>query len=228
MIIGGLQKCSFIDFPEQVSAVVFVKGCNLSCGYCHNPSLFNEDIAPLNVEQVLSFLSSRRGKLGGVVVTGGEPLLQADLKQFIALIKGMKFKVKLDTNGTSPVALKELVSSGLLDYVAMDLKDLPSEYPSFCGMRGSPDLVNDSIQFLLKQGVVDYEFRTTVLTSRHDGKKLAKMAKVVGHAKRWVLQQFKPGVNLSTVSATECPSVDFMEHMSRDLSLSFNVNCSWR
>src|SRR5574344_1116419 len=122
MIIGGFQKSSLIDYPGMISAIIFTKGCNFKCPYCHNPELFENTSSDLiKPDDVLSFLSTRKGKLDGVVVTGGEPTLQHDLKDFIKEIKDMDFLVKLDSNGTNPEMLKELINENLVDYVAMDI-----------------------------------------------------------------------------------------------------------
>ena len=120
--IGGLQKCSLIDYPEKLAAIIFTQGCNFKCPYCHNPELNAAQGNPFDKRMILEFLKTRVGKLDGVVITGGEPTLHKNLPDFIAKIKGLGFCVKLDTNGTNPEMLKRLLDEKLIDYVAMDIK----------------------------------------------------------------------------------------------------------
>ena len=161
MLIGGLLKFSMIDFPGKISAIVFTQGCNLNCGYCHNPELI-----PTATEQpypdgdVLDYLQKRRGALDGVVITGGEPAIQPDLKDFIAKIKAMGYLVKLDTNGTNPAALRDLLQSNLLDFVAMDIKAPMEKYDEVCGVPVNIDNIKASIEMIEASGVA-HEFRTT-------------------------------------------------------------------
>lgn len=135
MRIGGLQKVTLLDYPGKVACTVFLPGCNLRCPYCHNPSLVlpgqeTENISP---ESLLAFLNTRRGKLDGVCVTGGEPTLHRDLPELLGQIRDLCFSVKLDTNGTNPEMLASLLQTGVLDYVAMDIKNSPARYAQTCG-----------------------------------------------------------------------------------------------
>lgn len=159
MHIGGMVKNSFVDFPNTLACVFFTTGCNMRCWYCHNSHLF--DAAPkVSEQEALDFLKERKTFLEGVVISGGEPTLQPDLKAFITKIKKLGFQVKLDTNGSHPDILIDLVQSGLLDYVAMDIKAPLAKYEKVVGKVDFLQNVARSRDFLL-QNLVDYEFRTT-------------------------------------------------------------------
>jgi len=228
MLIGGLHRCSFIDYPGLLSAVVFLRGCNLRCGYCHNPGLVEgKATESLSEAEVFAFLESRRGRLEGVVVTGGEPTLQPGLQGFIAQVRGLGFKVKLDTNGTNPEVLASLLEAGLLDYVAMDLKDVPEQYPAFCGLRTGPERIRRSIDLILGSKV-DHEFRTTVVAPHHDPSRLDEMARAIEGAQRWVLQQFRPGKVLEPEAAFQAPDPAFLQAMAAEAQARRGLACSWR
>ena len=199
MRIAGLQKLSLLDFPGHVSCTVFTGGCNFRCPFCHNASLvLPEQLAcePDRESEVLAFLKKRKGILEGVVVSGGEPLLQADVRSFLQQAKDLGYLVKLDTNGSFPKKLKELAGAGLVDYVAMDIKNAPALYRM---TAGAPALdlaaVEESKDFLLG-GTVDYEFRTTVVKGLHTEKSLRGAAEWIRGAKAWFLQQYKDSGNI--------------------------------
>lgn len=168
MNIAGLQKMTLLDYPGKVACTVFLGGCNFRCPFCHNSSLLSasapEEMTP---EQLLSFLKKRQGLLDGVCITGGEPTLSPDLGNLLEQIKALDFSVKLDTNGTNPRMLKELVRAGLIDYVAMDIKNSPRRYPQTAGIPGlAMEKIEESMAFLLT-GSLEYEFRTTVVDELH-------------------------------------------------------------
>ena len=168
MNISGLQKMTLLDFPGKVACTVFLNGCNYRCPFCHNAELLDGNMEPLmSGEEFLSFLKKRQGLLDGVCISGGEPTLAAGLKELMARIKAMGFAVKLDTNGSRPAVLKEVVEAGLADYVAMDIKNCPARYAETCGLQ-KVDLaaIEESIRFLMR-GKVDFEFRTTVIRELH-------------------------------------------------------------
>ena len=135
MIFGGLQKLTLLDFPGAVACIVFTKGCNFLCPFCHNALLVNkvDQAQEIDEEEIISFLKKRTGVLEGVVITGGEPLLHPGLEDFIVRVRELGYRVKLDTNGSRPEYLKSLVSKGLLDYVAMDIKNSLEKYPKTAG-----------------------------------------------------------------------------------------------
>ncbi len=192
MQILGFQKLTLLDFPEKVACIVFTGGCNFRCPFCHNASLVTHtgDNTPINEEDIFSYLSTRKNLLDGIVITGGEPLLQPDLADFIRKVKNYVKAVKLDTNGTFPTRLKALVQEGLVDYVAMDVKNCRGKYPLTAGTdRFSLSDIEESIDFLLS-GAVDYEFRTTVVEGLHTPQDIVKIAKWIRGAKRYYLQNF--------------------------------------
>ncbi len=192
MKIAGLRKCSMVDYPGKMAAVIFTPGCNLDCYYCHNRFLLDEDALQEehDPQAVLAILARRRGFLDGVVISGGEPTLQSDLERFILDVRELGFPVKLDTNGLRPDVLKELLQSGLLDYVAMDLKASQAKYSQLCGCNVDVDLIDRSISLLLESGV-QYEFRTTVAPEL-DGNDLRDMSEWIAGARHYVLQQYRP------------------------------------
>ena len=194
MIIKGLQKLTLLDYPGKCACTVFTFGCNLRCPFCHNASLVQKregDDGAISEDEFFSFLDSRKGLLDGVTITGGEPLLQPDLKEFIIKIKEKGFLVKLDTNGTFPKKLKQLIDANLLDYVAMDVKNGFTKYPLTVGVKDfdvAP--VKESIEILLDDKV-DYEFRTTVSKELFNLSDIEEIGDALKGAKRYFLQAFK-------------------------------------
>lgn len=192
MKINGFQKMTLLDFPGRVAATLFLGGCNLRCPFCHNASLVLPDGVreEYTETEVFSYLERRRGLLDGVCVTGGEPLLRTELPAFLAKIRQMGFAVKLDTNGTLPERLIALCSAGLVDYVAMDVKNALPRYAETVGVDGFDTApVEKSIDFLLSRKV-DYEFRTTVVRECHTVEDIAALAARIAGAKRYFLQSF--------------------------------------
>lgn len=192
MIVSGFQKLTLLDFPGKVACTVFTGGCNLRCPFCHNSALVTklDPSSYYDTEDVLGYIRSRKGLLDGVAITGGEPLLQSDIDVFIAKIKDMGFKVKLDTNGTFPDKLIEFVNAELVDYVAMDVKNREEKYAETVGVKNF-DLIpiNKSIDFLL-EGKVPYEFRTTVVKQFHTVADIEALAKRISGAENYFLQNF--------------------------------------
>ncbi len=213
MVFAGIQKLSLLDYPGRVACTLFTMGCNFRCPWCHNAGLVLPDQLPegaLDGEEVLTFLRRRQGVLDGVAITGGEPLLHAEaLEEFLPAVKALGYGVKLDTNGSFPEALRRLVERGLVDRVAMDVKNGPSRYGETIGLRGSvPAAVERSRDFLLS-GAVDYEFRTTVVKGLHTEESLLEAAEWIRGAKVWYLQRFQDsgtlidGTGLSAFSGAE-------------------------
>jgi len=162
MKIGGLQKFSFIDYPNKTSAIIFTQGCNFRCAYCHNPELVypNKYQVPMPEEQVFAFLESRKNQLDAVVITGGEPTLQPDLIEFIKKIKSMGFLVKLDSNGSNPKVLEQVINQKLVDFIAMDIKAPFDKYNLVCCVPININDITKSID-LIKNSGIDFLFRTT-------------------------------------------------------------------
>lgn len=192
MLISGLQKLTLLDYPGRVACTVFTGGCNFRCPFCHNaPLVLPERLARDSSEEaVLAFLRKRRGVLDGVAVTGGEPLLHRDIGAFLEKVKALGFSVKLDTNGSFPDRLRALVSAGLVDRVAMDVKNSPALYEKTAGAAVDMAAIERSRDFLLS-GAVDYEFRTTVVKGLHTKESLMDAARWIRGAKEYYLQQFK-------------------------------------
>lgn len=206
MKLAGLQKLTLLDFPGHVACTVFTAGCNLRCPFCHNSELVLPERRPtlMDEEDFFSFLEKRQGILEGVCVTGGEPLLQKDIAPFLRRIKDLGFAVKLDTNGCFPTVLRSLVEDGLVDFVAMDIKNSPARYGQTAGI---PDFdltpIQESVSFLLS-GAVDYEFRTTVAAQFHDEDSFRDIARWIAGAKRYALQEFKDSGDILTGGLTPC------------------------
>jgi pyruvate formate lyase activating enzyme len=192
MTIHGFQKMTLLDYPGKVACTLFTAACNFRCPFCHNAGLVTKiDTAErIDEEEIFSYLKKRQGILDGVCITGGEPTLQKDLPEFIRAIRALGYDVKLDTNGTSPDLLKALIDEGLVDYVAMDVKNAPEKYPLTVGLADydiTP--IQRSIDLLL-EGRVDYEFRTTVVAEYHTPEDIASIARWIEGAPRYFLQPF--------------------------------------
>lgn len=192
MRIDGLQKMTLLDFPGKVACTVFTGGCNFRCPFCHNALLVTKlpEKPDYTEDEILSFLEKRIGLLDGVAITGGEPLLNPDIGDFIRKIRDMGYAVKLDTNGSFPERLKAIVSEGLVDYVAMDIKNRREKYAETVGLKNL-DLskIEESVEFL-KSGAVDYEFRTTVVKQFHTVEDIRAAAEWISGVKRYFLQNF--------------------------------------
>ena len=194
MLISGLQKMTLLDYPGLVACTVFTGGCNFRCPFCHNASLvLPEELqaADGGVEAVLSFLKKRQGLLDGVAVTGGEPLLHADMADFLREVKTLGYRVKLDTNGSFPDRLQSLVEEGLVDRVAMDIKNAPALYARTAGLETMDMAAVARSRDYLLSGAVEYEFRTTVVRGLHTRESLVESARWIAGAQAYFLQQFK-------------------------------------
>lgn len=191
MQIHGFNKTTLLDYPGLVAATIFTGACNFRCPYCHNAELvLNPSSQPIiPEEEILAHLKKRRGITQGVCITGGEPTLQKDLKDFIKKLKELELKVKLDSNGYKPEVLKDLVKEGLLDYVAMDVKAPLDEYDIIAGVKLDSSKLKESIDFLI-EGHVPYEFRTTVVKDFHTRESFEKMAELIKGADRYFLQGY--------------------------------------
>ena len=193
MKIGGLQKVSLIDYPGLICAVVFLQGCNFKCSYCHNSELVDPHLFQpcIKEKEVLDFLNTRKGKLDAVTITGGEPTIHDDLAPFIKQIKKMGFAVKLDTNGSQPQVIKNLLAEKLLDFIAMDIKAPLEKYKDIVKTHVNPDSIKKSIRLILKSKI-PYEFRTTIVQSQLEEKDILQITKLIPRADCYVLQKFVP------------------------------------
>ena len=197
MKIKGLQKLTLLDYPGRLAATVFLGGCNMRCPFCHNASLVvRPDNTEITEDELFAFLESRRGKLSGVCVTGGEPTLNRELPSFISKIRALGYSVKLDTNGTNPEMLESLIRDGLVDYVAMDIKTSIENYGRVSGI---PDIDTSKIERsidLLLSGTVPYEFRTTVVRELHTASDFYSIGRRIEGARAYFLQSFKDSGDL--------------------------------
>ena len=215
MRIQGLQKLTLLDYPEHTACTVFTAGCNFRCPFCHNASLV-VDIPKeeqISEEEFFAFLQKRIGIIDGVCVSGGEPLLQPDIEQFIRKIKDMGFAVKLDTNGSFPDKLIHLVEQGLVDYVAMDIKNSPDTYVFTAGTE-TLDIVSvkKSVAYL-KEGHVPYEFRTTVVKHYHSKESFEEIGKWLEGTEKYFLQNFVDSGDLIGKNTRGCSEEEMKEFL---------------
>lgn len=225
MNIMGLQKLSLLDYPGKMCCTVFTAGCNMRCPFCHNASLvLPEKITGdrISQDEVMAFLVKRKKVLDGVCISGGEPLLQKDIADFLEKIKELGYQIKLDTNGTFPQKLRQLVDEGLVDYVAMDIKNSPERYSSTAGLDALDIAdVEESIRYLLK-GTVDYEFRTTVVKPLHKEEDFIVIGTWLKGAKRYYLQSFVDSGDLIGKNMTGYDK-ETMEHFRQLLLKNISI-----
>ena len=195
--IKGLEKLSVIDYPGKTCAIVFLAGCNFRCPYCQNPDLIKRpgSLPDISEEEVLDFLKSRRKWLDGLCLTGGEPCLHRGLPDFIRKVKREGFLIKLDTNGSNPGMLEQLVREGLVDYISMDIKAPPERYEEVARVRVSREDIQRSVEIIMNSGV-EYEFRTTVVPRLFNKDDMERIGKWLRGAERFFIQGFRPGVTL--------------------------------
>ncbi len=192
MRIYGLQKTTLLDYPAHLAATIFTGGCNFYCPYCHNEELIHPDtVPPYTEEEVLDFLRKRKDVLEGVCITGGEPTLQKDLAVFIEKVRGLGYKIKLDTNGYRPEVLKTLLEEGTLDYVAMDVKGAPSAYEKTVGLAQMDfSKIRESLTILKNSGVL-FECRTTVVKGLHTKEDFEEMGEFLRGVEKHYIQNYK-------------------------------------
>ena len=221
MNIIGFQKLTLVDYPGKVAAILFTGGCNFRCPYCHNGELvlYPEDFPPYPDEDIFSYLDKRKGILDGVVVSGGEPTLQADLAPYLERIKERGLLVKLDTNGTRPGVIRKLVEGKLVDYIAMDVKNSLSGYARTIGLKSfDTSGIEESISYL-KEGHVEYEFRTTVTRELHHEENIRDLALLLKGCRAYYLQNYVSNEN--TISKNNSPlSLDELKNYIEILRLS--------
>ena len=223
MNFAGIQKLTLLDYPGKTACTLFTDGCNLRCPFCHNARLVlpeMRDKTSLSDTEILAFLKKRAGLLDGVCITGGEPLLHfRELREFLQQVRALGYAVKLDTNGTRPNALAELLRDGLIDYAAMDVKNAFPYYPETVGL---PDFdvtpVKESIALLIQSGI-EYEFRTTVVREFHTVERIRELAQSIVGAKRYFLQYFKDSGELIADGLSAVPAAEMQE--MRDAAAEF-------
>ena len=219
----SINTLSLLDYPEKVAAILYVQPCNFRCPFCHNwkTLITNHEMEAIPFEEILSFLRKRIGILDGVVISGGEPTLMPDLKEKIIEIKKLGYLVKLDTNGTNPEMLEDLVNSKLVDYVAMDVKNSLFNYENVSGVKPDTTKLLRSIEFL-KQNKVDYEFRMTLINEFHNVEDIREIASLLKGSKKFYLQKFmdSDGVeNKNLHHVDEGLANKYREILSKDIEL---------
>ena len=229
MLILGLTKTTLLDYPSKVAATIFTGGCNFRCPFCHNGPFVinaaNED--PISKEEVMEHLVKRRNVLNGVCITGGEPTIQADLPDLIKEIKALGYDIKLDTNGGNPGVLKKLIDEGLIDYVAMDIKNSMEKYIFTAKINGSLlDKVKESVE-ILKAAPIPYEFRTTVVKPLHEREDFEKIAKWIEGAPNWYIQSYKESKNVISPGFASYTKEEITD-MLTGLSEKYGLNISLR
>lgn len=210
MEIYGFQSLTLLDYPGCLAATIFTGGCNFRCPFCQNKDLLHPE-EPIPGEEIFAVLKKRRRMLDGVCVTGGEPTLQPDLAEFLAEVRSLGYRIKLDTNGSRPEVLRQLAEKGLLDYVAMDIKNSPAKYAATCGRLPSFDAVKESVDFLMR-GSLDYEFRTTVMPELHTETEMREIGAWIAGAPRYFLQAYRESDGVLSPVFTE-PGKEYMEQM---------------
>lgn len=214
MYINGFQKLTILDYPGKVACIIFTPGCNFRCPFCHNAALVThiDKDTYIDEKEVLSYLEKRQGILDGVVITGGEPLLQDGIEDFIGKIKELGYSVKLDTNGSFPEKLISLVEKGLVDYVAMDIKNSKAKYMTTIGVNNiHMASIEKSVEFLL-QNKVDYEFRTTIVDKFHTTQDIQDIVVWIKGTHKYFLQNFVDSGDLIK-GGLEPVSVDLLKEM---------------
>lgn len=225
MLIGGIQKFSLIDYPGKISAIIFTQGCNFRCPYCHNPELVEPALfqRAMSSKKIFSFLEKRKGEIDAVVVTGGEPTLQKDLLNFIRKIKNMGYLVKLDTNGSNPNIIENMIDKKLVDYIAMDIKAPLQKYEEIVRAEIDTKKIEKSINLIMESGI-DYEFRTTLIKPLLSTEDVLNIGKTIQGAKRYILQKFIPSKTLDREFLASTFSTDDFKFLHKKLG-SYIVEC---
>ena len=206
MEFSGLEKLSLVDYDDNLTATLFMAGCPFRCPFCHNAPLVlhPERAEKIPFDEILDYLNKRKGVLDAVCISGGEPTLMPDLEEKIRAIKELGYLIKLDSNGCNPNVLKHLVSEGLLDYIAMDIKNSKSKYFVTAGARVDMDAIEESVRFIMSCGV-KYEFRTTMMTEFHDEADMEAIGRWIAGAQRYFLQRYIDSENTIRRNFHEIP-----------------------
>ncbi len=213
MDVYGMEKLSLVDYDGVVAATIFTGGCNFRCPFCHNGTLVTDfkQISTIDENEIISYLKKRQGIIEGLCITGGEPTLNPDLPNFIEKVKSTGIKVKLDSNGTNPDMIKSLVLNGLIDHIAIDIKNDKAHYAAIIGFdEFDTSKIEKTVSFLL-EGKISYEFRTTLIDEFHDENNLIEIGKWIFDAEKYFLQKFKSGDN--------CLSPDGLSDIPQDKAI---------
>ncbi len=190
MKISGFDKLTLLNYPDKVACTIFTSGCNLRCPFCHNSGLVTNNYNEISFDSIYEYLKKRVGILDGVCITGGEPLIHADIKDYIKKIKDLGYLVKIDTNGCNPKLLKELIDLKLVDYIAMDIKNIYSKYDITSGVKVNIDNIKKSISIIENSGI-DYEFRTTIVKEFHSIQDIKEILSYISSNSNYYIQNFK-------------------------------------
>ena len=190
MKISGFDKLTLLNYPDKVACTIFTSGCNLRCPFCHNSGLVTNNYNEISFDSIYEYLKKRIGILDGVCITGGEPLIHADIKDYIKKIKDLGYLVKIDTNGCNPKLLKELIDLKLVDYIAMDIKNIYSKYDITSGVKVNIDNIKESISIIENSGI-DYEFRTTIVKEFHSTQDIKEILSYISSNSNYYIQNFK-------------------------------------
>jgi pyruvate formate lyase activating enzyme len=190
MKIGGFQKISVLDYPDKLSAIIWTVGCNFRCPFCYNRQLVFNEVELIKEEEILKFLEKRKGKLEALSISGGEPLLQNNIDDFIKKVKKFDYLIKIDTNGAFPSRLKDLIKGNLINYVSMDIKAPKNKYNQLCGVDVDTEKIEESIE-IIRNNAPDYEFKTTIVPNMLKKKDIIEIAKWLEGSKRYYIQQFE-------------------------------------
>lgn len=196
MEIYGLMRLTLLDYPEKAACTIFTGGCDFRCPFCHNKSVILKDTEQIPTEEIFKFLSKRRGILDGVCISGGEPLINPDIIEFMSRVKALGYSVKLDTNGGHPMRLREALESGFCDYVAMDIKNSPEKYPQTVGVDGfDAGKISESIEIIKSCGI-EHEFRTTAVRELHTAEDMRKLTAQIAGEERYFIQSYTESENV--------------------------------
>jgi pyruvate formate lyase activating enzyme len=225
MQIGGFQKVSLIDYPKHLSAIIWTAGCNFRCPFCYNRDLIFGGAPSIIEEKIFSYLKKRQKILEAVVITGGEPTVQGDLKKFIKKVKKLGYLIKIDTNGTNPNMLKELLDEKLIDYIAMDIKAPKNKYSILAGVKVNIKNIGKSVKIIQKQAP-DYEFRTTVVPDLLKKKDILDIAKWLKGSRRYILQQFQKPSDLidRNLNGLKPYKAKFLKDLLKEIKLYFDYS----
>jgi pyruvate formate lyase activating enzyme len=230
MNIKGLYKTSLVDYPEKIASTIFLGGCNLRCGYCHNPDLALNSavLEKIDEEEVLDFIKKRKGVIDGVTISGGEPTIEKGLIPFLEKVKSLKLLIKIDTNGFLPQVISECIEKKLIDYAAVDIKTSPEKYPSLTGTNLSFNAILSTIN-ILKNSELEHEIRTTCVPGFVTVDDIKRIGESVGTVKKYYLQQF---VNTNNLLDTEIKiltpySMDYLYKLKNEAK-KFSDFCSIR
>ena len=216
MYICGYQKTTLLDYPEHVAATIFTGGCNFRCPFCHNADLIvkSNESSPIAKEEILAFLQKRKNVLSGICITGGEPTLQPDLKDFIINVRELGYKIKLDTNGYRPDVILSLLEENLLDYIAMDIKAGLSNYAKVSGIPNlDTSKIMKSISIIENSGI-NYEFRTTVVKELHSRQDFLEISEMLSSSSPYFIQSFKDSGNILTPGLSSCDTDTLNQYLA--------------